>query len=417
MSVPRGVDFETAGDEPEYWRLERFDLLAVDFGVEVEDLPEWHAFMQGEGCELAWAITERLYQVGSLTGAGDDILRTWNRGELGKKFSIPVKRVDLEIETAAKRWKLAHARSDLERDAAAAGTGADDIDLLTSFNRAGDMEDEKVNRLLEAYNFKEIKDPMMRIQVAKRILSLKDYLISPHTRTTAREIIRMENAMHSLEKTLTGIQNQLDDLIDEDPGRAKNGTKIDELSKKIDDLNKQIRLISLSHSKAQKSINADDIDMTTRKRIFVETVAFIQEKCREYESDPANVLLDGVFRAGEIDWLMDPLGERGPQYRPDIVVRLGDALLKENLWDPEYVPPPIAIRVTQELRKIVETMRQIPEDAPPLVELDEDDDSAVIGDGLEMALESSDESAEPADAVRPFGRQREDADSPCMDVY
>ncbi len=408
--LKRVAEFETTTDE--YWRVDRFDLLARDFGVEAGDLKEWHDVLKAQG--MAWNLAERLYQVGPMMDAQEEVLRPWTRAEVAKRYGIPVAQVDSEIDNAVRHWKLEHARRDLKREATA-DVGQDDIELLTSFSTAGGIDEEDISKLLEAYNFKEIKDPMMRVQVAKRILSLKDYLMSPHTRTAAREIIRMENAMHSLEKTLTGVQNKLDQLMEEDPGRLKHAPEIDGLSKRVNDLNKEIRAISLSHAKTQKQLGADDIDMTTRKRLFVETVAYIQEQCRVYESDPENVRADGVFRAGEIDWLMEPLGERAPQYRPDISVRLADALLPENLWDPEYVPPKISIRVCQELRKLVEGMRKIPEDAAPLIELDDDDEVAGISGGMVVPLEEADGDAMPPAVSNPYGRR--DEGSACMGVF
>ncbi len=408
--VPMGVDFETVGEE--YWRIDRFDLLVRDFGIEVADLPDWHDVMSGQG--LAWTIAERIYQVGSLTTPPDDVLRTWTRTEVAKRYSLPVAQVDAEIENAVKHWKLTRARRELEREVKSE-VGRNDIDLLTSFSNSDGLGEEDVERLLEAFNFKEVKDPMQRVQVVKRILSLKDYLSSPHTRTAAREIIRFEITMHGLEKVLTMNQNKMQRLADDDPELRVHGSEIDTLAAKCKDLDTEIRKIGTEHAKRQKEIGADDIDMTTRKRIFVETVAFIQEKCREYESEPENIKVDGVFRAGEIDWLIEPLGERQAQYRPDISVRLADALLPENLWDPEYVPPKVSIRVCQELRKIVEAMRKIPEDAPPLVELDENDDVGTISDGMEVPVEEGEE-AVAVQMGNPYGRKVEDG-AEIMGVY
>lgn len=401
--LPQVVEFETLAEE--YWRVDRFDLLARDFDLDAGEVADWHDVLKAQG--MAWTILERIYQVGPQLDAHEDILRPWTRAEVAKRYGIPVAQVDAEVENAARHWKLQRARTELKREATSEA-GQDDIELLTSFASAEGIGEDDISRLLEAYNFKEIKDPLMRAQVAKRILSLKDYLMSPHSRTAAREIIRMENAMHSLEKTMTGVQNKLDQQISEDPERIRLASEIDANSKKVNDLNKELRLISVAHAKAQKALGADDIDMTTRKRIFVETVAYIQEQCRIYESDPENVRADGVFRANEIDWLMEPLGERGPQYRPDISTRLADALTPENLWDPEYVPPKVSIRVCQELRKLVEGMRKIPEDAPPLIELDDEDEVSSISEGMAVPLEEGDVSLAPGAVVNPWGRREEE---------
>lgn len=410
IPVQRAVDFETTGEE--FWRVERFDLLVRDFGLEVADLPEWHEVMAGQG--LAWTIAERIYQVGSMLDPHEDVLREWSRAEVAKMYGIPVAQVDKEIANAVRHWKLQHARKDLDREAKKE-VGQDEIDLLTSFSSANGIDTEAIDKLLEAFNFKEVKEPMMRVQVAKRILSLKDHLASPHTRTAAREIVRFEITMHGLEMILTTNQNKMQRLAQDDPELRVNGSEIDALAVKCKDLDTEIRKIGKEHAARQKEIGADDIDMTTRKRIFVETVAYIQEQCRIYESDPGNVRVDGVFRANEIDWLMEPLGERGPQYRPSISVRMAEALTPENLWDPEYMPTKIAIRVEQELRKLVEHMRKVPEDAPPLIELDDDDEVAGISHGMAVPLEQGDGGNMPPPVMNPYGRREEAAE--VMGVY
>lgn len=368
------VEFETTGDE--YWAVDRFDRLRDDFGLVAGDLPQWQAMMSNQG--RAWEIMRRFYRVASLTDPDDEVLREWTRAEIGKQMGIPKAQVDFEIEAAVKVWQLQSARSEVARQAVSVMED-DELERLTSFSNAEGIEKEVVDRLLEAFNFTDVRDEALRAMVAKRILSLKDYLSGPHTRTSAREIIRMEVTMHGLEKVLVTYQNQIERLVREDPERKSRGTEIDALSTKARELDGEIRKIGLDHAKKQKDIGADDIDMTTRKRIFVETAAYIMEQCRIYESDPANILVDGVFRAGEIDWLLEPLGERLPQYRPDIVVRVREALLPENLWNPEYVPSKIQVRVSQELRKIVESLRQAPVDGPALVEDDDEDDG---GEGM-----------------------------------
>ena len=343
-----------------------------------------------------------------LTNPDEDVLRTWTRAEIGKKFGIAAGQVDHEIENAVAHWKLKHARREVARQATS-GADDDEIEKLTSFSNADGIEKSAVDKLLVAFNFDEVKDEALRAQVAHRILSLKDYLASPHTRTSARQIIRMEVTLHGLEKILVGYNNQIDRLSEEDPERRSRGGEIDTLSDKAQKLDGEIRKISKAHADLQKDLGADDIDMTTRKRIFVETVAYIQDKCRQYESDPENVLVDGVFRAGEIDWLLEPLGERPPQYRPDISLRLKEALTPENLWNPDYQPTKIPLRVCQELRKIVETLRSVPEDAAPLIEPDDDDDEAQGMEGVDVPLIDADaESGMPA--VMPNFQRREETE-------
>lgn len=376
----RHIEYEPS-DESGYWRMERPDLLEVDFGVRAEDVEEWHRFMAARG--RVWEIVRRLYQTGGMNDKDPDLMIPWTRAEVAKKYGIAAAEVDHEIEHAAGQWKLKQARAEVAKGMSEEDGG--DIEMLTRFSNAAGLGQGDVDKLLLAFGFEELKGDLMRAQVANRIISLRQYLESPHSRTSARQLIRMEISLHGKEKMLLLYNNKIEQIVDDDPELKVRSSELDSYQDKAKKTDEEIRKITTAHTVLQEAIGADDIDMTTRKRIFVETVSYLMQKCREYESDPENVLVDGVFRAKEIDWLLEPGagGERAPQYRPDISMRLRDSLLPENLWDPHYVPPKITQRVCQELRKIVAGMRAIPEDAEPLLEIEDgdDDDSAGFNDG------------------------------------
>jgi hypothetical protein len=387
---PSHIEYE-AGDDG-YWRIDRPDRLEEDFGVTAGHVQDWHLFLSGQG--RAWEICRRLYQAGSLLDPPPEIIRTWSREEVAKEFGIPKAEVDHEINHAAEEWRLRKARADVTR--ASKVEGEDEIAKLTSFSNSSGLEPDQVSMLLNAYGFGDVRDEMLRAQVANRIISLKDYLISQHSRTKARQLIRMEMSLHAKEKMLLIYTNKIEHIVRTDPNLNTHSTDLENYRVKAAELDKEIRQITKDHTTLQDEIGANDIDMTTRKRIFVETVAYIQLKCQEYESDPESVLLDGVFRADEIDWLLESLGDRRPQYRPDITVRLHDALLPRNLWDPEYKPPKLTLRVCQELRRMADCMRAVPEDAAPLPDMEAEDDGLPTGDGLMPPMEPI-----PADAISP----------------
>jgi hypothetical protein len=380
--APKYVEYEPS-DDSGYWRMERPDLLEADFGAKREDVEEWHRFIAGRG--RVWEIVRLLYQAGSMDDEDPDLIVSWNRAEVAKKFGIPVAEVEHEIVFAAGQWKLAQARAEVS--AAASTIGEDEIGQLEQFANAANLGKSDVDRLLESFSFGDLRGELLRAQVANRIISLRSYLESPHSRTSARQLIRMEVSLHAKEKMLLIYNNKIEAITTEDPELKVKDKELDGFRQKAKELDEEIRKITKAHSDLQESIGADDIDMTTRKRIFVETVAYLMDKCREYESNPENVLVDGVFRANEIDWLLEPLGERTPQYRPDISVRLRDALLPENLWDPHYKPPKIALRVCQELRKIVAGMRAIPEDAEPLMDVEDDEDDVTFSENSIPVME------------------------------
>lgn len=402
--------------ESGYWRMERPDLLEADFGVTRAEVEEWHRWIAGKG--RVWEIVRRIYQVAGMWEDDPDVLVSWTRAEVAKKFGIPAAEVDHDLKAAVDQWRLHIARAQVAREsvrAADGGAAMSDVDSLVGFTNAAGLEQQSVDKLLAAFNFSDIKDELLRAQVANRIISLREYLESPHSRTSARQIIRLEVSMHGKEKMLLIYNNKIEQIAEEDPELRSRKGDMDEFRLKAKDLDAEMRAMTKAHSDLLKEIGADDIDMTTRKRMAVETVGYIMNLCRVYESDPENVLVDGVFRANELDWLMEPEGERTPQYRPDISIRLREALLPENLWDPHYKPTKIQMRVTQELRKMVACMRAIPEDAEPLLENDgdEDEDALAAAGGVPMM---DDVQAVAAVDVPQIGQARKNSGAP-MGVF
>lgn len=409
MSEPEAVTFleYEPSEDSGYWRMERPDLWQADFSTTLADAQEWHRWIAGKG--RVWEIVRRLYRLAGLFEDDPDLLVVWTRAEVAKKYGVPLAEVDHDLRVAAEQWTLYAARCKVQREAAklsAGGASDSDVESLIGFSNSGGLEKSAVDRLLEAFSFGDIKDELLRTQVANRIISLREYLESPHSRTSARQIIRLEVSMHGKEKMLLLYNNKIEQIAEEDPELKSRKTEMDDFRLKAKDLDAELRAMTKAHSDLLKEIGADDIDMTTRKRIAVETVGYIMNLCRVYQSDPENVLVDGVFRADELDWLMDPEGERAPQYRPDISIRLREALLPENLWDPHYKPTKVQMRVVQELRKMVACARAVPVDAEPLLENDgDDDDDGVAGGGVMPSLDDVPVAADVPLGVPQSGRR------------
>jgi hypothetical protein len=74
---------------------------------------------------------------------------------------------------------------------------------------------------------------------------------------------------------------------------------------------------------------------------------------QEWYAKRERKLLDGIFTGEEIMWLLTPTEFRPAQYRPDIVVRLHEALRPENLWAEDYEPSPVQRNACRILSRIV----------------------------------------------------------------
>ncbi len=364
-STPR-ENYVTSGEA--YWAVEDFPALSKAIGVKASDLPDWHDEFAGQG--RAWEIMRRLYRVAPLIGTlEEDDLRPWTRDELAAKWGVAVPVIDAEIKGAAKQWQLRKQQRGAAKEVHRL-ISDDELKTLTRFSEGDGIDEDTIESLLKSLNFTQVHDPALRAEVAHRIISLKTYLADSHTRVSAREVIRMEISMHGAETRMIHWQNTLEEEIQKaeagknDPAflRDKTDAAIENARGKLDDADKTLRQLTKDHSALLKHLGADELDMTARKRIFVETVAYLVDRCRAYEADPANAKVDGTFTAAEIHWLLDPLGEREPQYRPDISLRVAEALQPENLWNPDYVPSAIQRQVTRELHSMVKRIRTIRKD-------------------------------------------------------
>jgi len=384
------TEYTTSGGE--FWGVDRFAGLSEKFGIGAGDLPEWHDVLSKQG--RVWEVMQRLYGVSSLVDeVGEDFTRPWTVAELAKKYGVKVGQIELEMEQAVRVWKVAVA----QRQAAVAVTGGisqEDFQKLTRHSRTDGLDAATVDGLLDAFNFKEVKGDLLRAQVAMRILSLREYLSSAHTRMQARSLIRMEISMHAYERLQNRYQNELDAALDEDPNLIAKKSEVEDLRKKVQEIDAKMSKLGVDHAKIQEDLNIEEGgDMTARKILAIDTVAYVTEQCRLYESDPENWKPDGYFTAGEIDWLMEPAGDRLPQYRPDISVRLAEAFAPENFWNQGYKPTKIQARVVQELRWMVERIRTIRPDEDAVREVEEDDDgdeeSATDGGAIAAAAVES----------------------------
>jgi hypothetical protein len=277
--------------------------------------------------------------------------------------------------------------------------GEGEIEQLTQFASLNSLSAAAVASLLEAYSF-IVADEHERMRVAHRILDLKAFLIAPNTREIAREIIRVEMSMRMQNLLLAGYSNKLKEKLERDPTMISTGSEITDLNQKMMACDGALKNLSTAHGNLMKSIGADDLDMSARKRIFVETVNHLLVECQRFESDPGNQPIDGVFTAAEVEWLQTPLGERGNQYRPDVVVRIREALLPENLWDPGYKPTPIEAGVLARLRKLSDQMSE------ELVNGEE---------GFELVVPDEDPSDDDADADPLAARRAGGTGAPALD--
>jgi len=80
--TPAIMEFKPV-DSTALWRVEKFDLLAAEFGLEATDLPQFQFFCQQH--PRLWLLVRRIYGLAAVIPSAEthpDDLRVWTRGEM-----------------------------------------------------------------------------------------------------------------------------------------------------------------------------------------------------------------------------------------------------------------------------------------------------------------------------------------------
>jgi hypothetical protein len=415
MNQSTYVEFES--ESGEYWATECLATLSAAFTLTTKDLKEWHSLMSNQG--RAWEILFRLYQVTRATKPDPDALKPWTLPDIAKAMGLTEATVQQEIAGAVRVWKERHA----QQQTAPAMNGLTDEEFarLTNFSGGSGLDRDRVDALLNAHGFQHVHDPQFRAELALRIISLREFLASSNMRAQASEILRLEASIHATKSLLVHHQNTISRLIEEDTrnGTSMRSTEIEKTQGKAEALEDRITKMAVSHAKACEAIGADEIDLTARKRIYVETVTHLIDQSRLWNESPDNWRTDGTWTAAEIGWSMEPMGDRGPQYRLDIAMRNCEAMSPENFWDPNFIPKTIPRRVCERLVKMMKHLGpladddQFPDETFPDDDSDDDDGDASVVSEEDAASLSGVEDATDLSATGPppgLGRHRESAE-------
>ncbi len=368
-----------AGDGSD-WRVDRWPELKRAFSLRENELRLWHEELAGQG--RAWVVARRLFGVFPLLGAESDDFKTWSSESLGKSLGISSAKVEMDLDAAVEFWnkrkKLSSLEAKVEKPKSASGVikpSGDDMDMVDIPSIYKVIDDDTVERILTAYGFSHVKGESTRLEVADRLLSLKRQFEQPNTRAMARQLVNMELAMATYEAVIIGIKNDLE-LLDTQVGSKDERRK---LAGEMAEYEKRLGTLSEKYSKLLSDIGGDELDLEAQKRLSVDQLSFFLEGIREYHADGNRQLIDGVFTADEIQWLLTPTKMRDPQYRMDFVAVMNDAMRPENLWDRDYVPSPVQRSVCRQLHKVIESMVEISDDEEIVegvddVEFSEDED-------------------------------------------
>lgn len=432
QKIPAFAQYES-GDGAD-WRVDRWPLLAEKFELKSSDLSNWHLAFAGQG--RVWVVLRRLFGVFPLLGAEADDYKQWDADSLSKELGVSKAKLEEDLDAADEYWRktrkemeftekadratkvkrLAKDKSAETKTGEGSGKqvkvvvpGREDEDFSGISSLYRNLSDDAVDNVLLSYGFSHVKGSELRLAVADRCLSLVTQFEQANTRAMARQLVNAEISMEGYERILVTLRNRVAELEDEDT--VDDATKTEQMRVLAGDMEKfetRMGKISKAYNDLLTEIGADEKDLQEQKREAVNQLGFFTEACRRYHATGDKHLIDGVFTAEEIEWLLKPTKLRDPQYRPDFSALIFEAMKSENLWDPEYKPTPINREVCRKLNLIVKTLEEVNDDEKfagvddVSDEVEDEDGISDVADVLDGGVDVEVSGDAPVDKVEPM---------------
>lgn len=389
---PRQLDYFPMGEDGDPWTVTDWRALSATFEMGVDEIVTFHHDFSGDSRH--WKIIRRIY--GVMASMGDDVeeddVESWDWKKLSSKLGVPEARLREELDEAVVFWKKQRVSRKLKQAKTAAPEDVNSLDELPKFNVHREIEESDVTELLAKFRFGHVSSKVDRLFVANRILELRGLFDDKNRRESARQLIVMELNLADSEAARALLKQRLDVLLKKSTDIDKReGEEVISITTALEKNEKAHTALSEKYFKAAADIGEEAIEEGGVRKIALGTFSHAVEAVREYYASGERVLMDGMFAADELIFLTTPLAIRPAQYRPDIVLRINEAMKPENLWDPDYKPSVIQRDVSRRLLKLVKVIAE--EEEPALIpEIDdapgseEDADTDVILDVPDVPL-------------------------------
>lgn len=357
--VPEQAFLEYPGPDGMKWRVEHWSDLRKEFELKTTDeMCRLHTALAAE--QRAWRLVRLLYWIAPLVGETErEFMQSHSRNEVAAKMAIDPVNFDAEVTAIRTFWKKTSTL-------AKAAEKQQPVKIST---RLAELKDDKeANDLLKSHGFGDIEGDA-RMYVLDRILDLTGELEESKGRPIAQRAIRMELRMQSFERMLR-------DLDEEYVGAAQQ--KKSTVRKEITEITKSLKDLQAEYRSLMEDLNlTQGQNQSLRKKAKIEvSLSGMISAIREYESRGDTELCDGVFQAAEVQLLLRPMSIRAPQYRPDLVAVIREAMKEENLFNPNWTPPEMNRADYRRFRRAVQSGLKSLEEGEEVVDLEEDDDEA-----------------------------------------
>lgn len=409
---PKTLRYHPTGtDEDPEWLVGDWRSIATAFALAAHEVVDWHVSLAGQG--RPWLVIRRIFSVAPLWGSAltPDDMKSWSWSELGKSLGVsePVLRKDLEA--AVSFWKKVRVSLSVQRGVQAsvdtvnlldespispplhpphhplsptpapAVASSSSADSLPDFQIHQSYDEAQITAILTPFRFNHLRAVDDRLYVANRILELRKLLEDKFKRESARQLILMEMNMANYETAIAGLKSRLVTINKSSSVGKEESKEMQSLATAIETQEKALTKLAGVYHTAANEIGGDEMEAGEARRLAIGTASHLVEAHRRYYETGERTLIDGMFTADEIVWLTTPLSIRPAQYRLDIVLRVREACLPENLWNPDYKPTTVQRDACRRLAKIVEALTDEAEpqviegidDLPAQSATDEDD--------------------------------------------
>lgn len=361
---PRSLEYAPLGEEGDPWTVNDWRGLSATFGVGAAEMVAFHHDFSGDSRH--WKIIRRIY--GVMASMGDAVeeedMESWDWKKLSSRLAVPEKLLREELDDAVVFWKKQCVSRKIRQAKTAAPEEVNSLDEIPRFNVHRDIEESAVRELLEKFRFGHVSSAADRLFVANRILEQRRLFDDKNRRESARQIIVMELNLADSEAGRALLKRRLDALLKKATDISKTeGEEVMSISTSLEKNEKAHTALSEKYFKAAADIGEDAIEEGEVRKIALGTFSHAVEAVREYYASGERLLMDGMFAADELVFLTTPLGIRPAQYRPDIVLRVNEAMKPENLWDPDYKPTVIQREVSRRLLRLAKGLTEEEEPA------------------------------------------------------
>lgn len=406
--VAKTLEYSPAGEDAPSWLVSDWQGVKADFSLEEFEIDLWHSSLAGQG--RPWLVVRRIFGVAPLWGDGvtPDDMEQWSWKDLSKRLGVPEAALRQDLHNAVEFWKKCKMAKSvnhhMEAQAAAhenAGPESGhhpDEDGLPDFQIHKSLTDEQINTILTPFRFHTIRSESDRLYVANRILELHKLLADKYRRESVRQLIVMELSMANYEATIHILKMRLDMIQRKAQLDTKDSAEIQNISKSLENAEKALTALSTTYQKQADEIGGDEMEAGEARRVAIGTISHLMEAHRMYYESGDRDLIDGMFTAEEVVWLSQPLSMRPAQYRPDVVLRMREAMMPENLWGKDYKPTTIQREACRRMLKLVQAMSD-EIDAPEIQGIDDVSADSSSPDDSDDSTAINDSPSEESDAA------------------